>query len=805
MMYNQSLRVWNFLLIFFLFCVTTLHAQTPITGIVVDAQSGEALPFVNLLVNGTPHSGTTTDMDGYFELPPTEEVAEQLNLSYVGYKDQSYNLKSLTLPLRLTLQKTSTDLGEVVVVAGENPAYRLIRLAAAHRQQHNPERIPQYACEIYHKMRMYDQHNAPTIDEQGDSLIYYTLLETVSNLIFQAPDLHKETVLATRWSGFKQPDFVTAVAEIQPLGFHRPNILILDREYFNPIGYGSIQHYEFRLEDTLYQGIDTIYTLRFFPRKHSNVDALEGALQINTNGYALQSVWARPAQRQKINMVIEQQYNFVNGQYWFPTQSNFEIEIAPRVRDTFTIQGRRYYSNIVFDTTFKNRDFGWTKVALSDLVHERDSSYWKHYRRPPITPKEKKTYEVIDEAAKRIPINAIANSINEWEDQRIQLGLVSVNYTQFFESSLYEKFRIGANLYTSYKWSPYVTVGGYVAYGFGDQAWKHGASLTMRPKPMQDIGFQISYFDDVIEPAAIVQNFHSLSKKVLPNQNFLRRNMLSQMDRVQEVEISAYARFNRHLKGRIFGNWSHRRPLYDYAYQRTPDALPSSDFTFTRVGVQLRFAYKEALIQMGSTNLSLRNRYPVVYLSYTHGIKGVLSGHFDYQKLLLGVETSFFVKGLGRTSALVQAGWIGGEAPYCMLFNGRGSFENGRAFIVGNTFQTMRPNEFVNRQFAYAFIKHDFGSLLFRTKHFQPKLRLYQAVGFGWLNDATHHIDIPAQDMRHGYFESGLVIADILRLPMFNFGYFGLGGGAFMRYGAYSLSPAVLDNIVFKMDMSISF
>ena len=800
-----------FLLWSFLLSISTgLTAQSSTKGLVIDRQTGAPLPFVNLIINGDAHWGTTSDVDGYFELPHRTEPIRELRLSYVGYEPYTYEVDTLHQPMILTLRKVSTALNEIVVVAGENPAYRLIRLAQAHRQEHNPEWVPNYTCDVYHKMLVYNQRrNAPEkIRRMGvDTSIYYSLLETASTVRYKSFDLYQEDILAARCAGLKNPGLITIMGELQPFGFHRANIVILDREYFNPIAGGSIAEYEFRLEDTLYQGVDTVYTIQFFPRKRSNVDALEGVLQINTNGYALQSIRARPAahvQDQKVEMAIEQQYAYINGQHWFPTQHNFEIQIAPHRKDTFILQGKKYFSNVVFDSTLRRRDFGWNKVMVHDLAYERDSSYWSQYRPTPLTDKELRTYAIIDRFAAKTPLNFIINSINEWEEQRLQLGLVSINMTQLMESNLYEQFRLGFNLYTSYLWSPYVTVGGYGAYGFGDQKWKYGASLTLRPKPLREMGFQISYMDDLLEPAAIVQNHHSSSKKVLPLQSFLRRNMLSQMDWVQEIEISAFARLSRHLVGRVFANWSHLRPTYEYAYQRRPDEEPWSDFTFARFGAQLRFAYREALIQSGQTNLSLQNRYPIVYLSYTRSMEGVLSGQFDYHKLLLGAEYNFFTKGLGRTRGLLQTGWIGGEAPYSMLFNGRGSFEQGRAFVVRNTFQTMRPNEFVSRHFVYAFLQHDFGSLLFRTRLFQPKLRIHQAMGFGWLPDAERHINLPASDMSLGYWESGVVITDILRIPIFNYGFVGFGGGAFVRYGPYRLGNQLMDNVVFKLDMSVS-
>ena len=274
------------------------------------------------------------------------------------------------------------------------------------------------------------------------------------------------------------------------------------------------------------------------------------------------------------------------------------------------------------------------------------------------------------------------------------------------------------------------------------------------------------------------------------------------MDRVEEIEISAYTRFARHFKGRIFGNWSYRQPLYDYTYQRDEETL--SSFRLARMGVQLRFSYKERLVQMGSTNLALTNRYPTIYFSYTKSFEGFMDGQFDYHKFLLGIESSFFVKGFGRTSGLLQAGMVTGEVPYPMLFNGRGSYQKNRFFLVLNTFQTMGPNEFTNSQFVYGFVEHSFENLLFQLGNFKPQLKLYQAVGIGWLNNTEAHQGLDLKDMRKGYFESGVMLSDIIRLPILNIGYFGLGAGVFVRYGPYANSK-ILDNLVYKIDMTTSF
>jgi hypothetical protein len=790
----------------FIFWNFSSLAQFVVEGSIIDAATKEALPFVNIIFNNNPQLGTTSDIDGHFKLEHHSNLVHA-QLSYVGYQNKNISIEISDQPLFLEIRKTDLALEEIVVVAGENPAYRIIRKVTKNRNLHDPDRIPAYTYDSYNKMRVFDQYNHPRKKEDSDSIksidLYYTMMEIISKTQYIAPDKRQETIIASKVSGFKDPTFVTAISEIQPTSFHKDNFLILDKEYLNPISNGCLKKYEYRLEDTLFQEQDTIYLIRFFPRKNKTFDALKGVLYLNTNGYAIQNVLAEPATRQKIHLKIEQQYTFIDNQKWFPTQLSFEVELAPRKVDTFTLEGKRYISNINLNPDLKPKDFGINKITITDDAHKKDSTFWIKNRIYQLSKKEENTYRILDKIGQKLPLDLLMAMFNELEDERIQLGQISINYTQIFGFNLHEQLRLGLGLYSSYKWNPYFSVGGYFAYGFKDKTWKYGGSITFRPALKKDFGFQISYVNDILEPAAIIQNTHSLSKKVLPVQSFTRRNVLDQMDRTYEVEISGYFRSFRYLRTRIFGNWSYKIPLYDYRFVYNGESMQT--FKFARVGVQFRFAYKEDFVKMGTSNMSLRNRYPVVYLSYTKGIKGFMDGGFDYHKIVGGLQTSFFVKGFGRISCFAQAGWVGGETPYSILFNGRGSYDRWRMFLVKNTFQTMRPNEFLVNSFAYLFIEHSFGSLLFNTAKFKPEVKIYQAIGFGWLDHPEQHQDIVVQDLRNGYFESGIMLSNLIRVPMFNFGYFGLGAGAFVRYGPYYLPTNILDNFAFKIDMTATF
>lgn len=88
--------------------------QQRVSGQVVDADTGEPIPGVNILVRGTA-TGTTTDADGIFEMSvPSLDVT--LLLSYIGYQTMELPLGGQsTLNVRLVPE---TIIGDELIVVG---------------------------------------------------------------------------------------------------------------------------------------------------------------------------------------------------------------------------------------------------------------------------------------------------------------------------------------------------------------------------------------------------------------------------------------------------------------------------------------------------------------------------------------------------------------------------------------------------------------------------------------------------------------------------------------------------------------
>lgn len=89
-------------------------------GVVKDQNTGETLPFANVIVRGTAR-GTTTNIDGFFTLFEVPNDTSILDISYIGYRNLAYRLQpdmdieNLSVPM----VDFGVQLAEVIVQAAK--------------------------------------------------------------------------------------------------------------------------------------------------------------------------------------------------------------------------------------------------------------------------------------------------------------------------------------------------------------------------------------------------------------------------------------------------------------------------------------------------------------------------------------------------------------------------------------------------------------------------------------------------------------------------------------------------------------
>ncbi|MDA9276108.1 TonB-dependent receptor [Flavobacteriaceae bacterium] len=93
----------------------SVYSQTQISGSVMDAGSMEAIPGVNVIIDGT-NIGTVTDFDGNFVINTSQDAPLTLIVSYVGYSAERVSITSANQNVNVSLS-AGQNLEEIIISA----------------------------------------------------------------------------------------------------------------------------------------------------------------------------------------------------------------------------------------------------------------------------------------------------------------------------------------------------------------------------------------------------------------------------------------------------------------------------------------------------------------------------------------------------------------------------------------------------------------------------------------------------------------------------------------------------------------
>jgi hypothetical protein len=146
-----------------------------------------------------------------------------------------------------------------------NPAHRIIELAVTNKPNNNPEQLQSFTYQSYDKIIVtaeelkidstdikQDKITKDSTDAQLNDFLnesYLFITETVAKHKYLKPRLSEDSIIATRSSGFKSPNFALLANSIQPFSFYKDYITLFETDYLNPISKGSTNKYKFRLKE----------------------------------------------------------------------------------------------------------------------------------------------------------------------------------------------------------------------------------------------------------------------------------------------------------------------------------------------------------------------------------------------------------------------------------------------------------------------------------------------------------------------------------------------------------------------------
>lgn len=800
-----------------------VQSQT-ISGKVIDSLKVEPIAFANLVLDDGIR-GTTTDIEGNFTFFIPAGYSGKITISHVSYKKIKLPLAYFTKNRIIRLAPSVTVLGEVVFKAEENPAFRIIRNAAKNKKQHNPDNLNSYQYNSYNKFlikgseptsalkdkitKLKEKPDSAKLSKKDKELLsfdsitnkmHFFMSESVTEKQVMNPGRSKETLIGFRASGFKSPLFANVATDYQPFSFYSDNISLLGKDFLNPISKNSEDRYDFYLTDTTFFDRDTVYVIQFEPRKGKLITGLKGMVSISTDGYAIKNIIAGSADTLALTKIrIQQNYEKVNGK-WFPVQLNTDIDFEEfKIFDShLMVQHRSFIRDIQINPVLKKSSFGDIKVDLTLPKPELNNEMLAKFRTSPLDSKEGQTYVTIDSVMKKF--GWLDKGLEAFATQAWPLGPFEIDLTKIARINSFEGFRLGAGIYTSNRFSKWLRVGGYAAYGFKDERWKYGGEMRFNINLNRDFYLTLSYANDIYETG---YSHEGQNKNLIATNESIRKLLSSQYDRTETYKGEVGYRLMPQIHATAFVSKNQITPTYNY--QLLLNNEPLSSFNISETGVSLRYSTSENYMQLAGKKIFLGREWPLISFTYTKALDLFDAQKFNYSKYDFSARFQFKHRPKGKTRLAIHAGWVDGLAPYGRLYNGRGA-QQVEGVFVDEFFQTMKLYEFTASRYASIFLNHNFGNVFFDTRYSKPELVIYQHAGIGDLENRNNHVSttVEFKPFDKGFIESGLGFNNLIRWKYSNVAYYGLGAAAFYRYGDYQLGKTT-DNLFFRITFNIAF
>ena len=238
---------------------------------VIDSNTRIPLPFVALQsLDSGQSQATTSDVEGRFYWLFYGDSA-QIEARCVGYSRKQIAIGVGDPKPFIALRRSTIDLPEIYVKAGENPAHRIIEEAIKRKKEHDPAFMGAHRCTLYHRfMLTIDTTGRGFTDtigrvSRGDSIFLdssqYELAEFIrardlmlsESLVlrhYPGATQPSDRMLATRTAGIQSPLFAVFSAQMQNFSVYNDPIRLNDIQYYGPLSPGSVRRYRFYLEES---------------------------------------------------------------------------------------------------------------------------------------------------------------------------------------------------------------------------------------------------------------------------------------------------------------------------------------------------------------------------------------------------------------------------------------------------------------------------------------------------------------------------------------------------------------------------
>lgn len=768
---------------------------TKIMGKVVDFETKEPLPFVNVYFKNSP-IGATTDFKGEYHIE-TPNAQDTLYASYVGYQTKGLKVfKSKFQVLDFELVAKEIDLEEVVIKYKGNPAEVILKKIIENKDNNNRDRFDAYQYEAYTKIEIdlnnfsekfkdrklfkkfdfvFDYVDTSTVN--GKAYLPFFLTETISDRYFRkSPKADREIIKASKVSGIENESMLQYLGDlIQNVNIYDNLITLFQKNFVSPIAGFGLSYYRYYLVDSTFVDNKWCYQIMFKPRRKQEL-TFTGEMWVHDTSFAIKKIDMRVADDANINfisdLVIEQEFSRIDGKHWIITKDkmigDFNILVNSKQALGFFGTKTSTYKDFVFNEPKDNEFYSaTTNILVDDEAFERNDEYWNSQRHEELSKDEKIIYHMID-TLKTIPtFNTYVDIVKMIATGYYVIGNFEIGpYMSMYSFNSLEgsRFRFGGR--TSNDFSTKLMLEAHVAYGVRDAVFKYGGGLTYMFSKLPTRSAGIFYKYDIEQ---LGQSFNAFREDFFLASVF-RRNPADKLSMVRELKSNYKHEWFTGFSNTV--NFIHRNVI---AAGTEKFNIPAGDGSVTtkdniitsELRLDTRIAYRERILMGEFERISLGADFPIFELQAAYGVPDLFGGEYEYWRLQLSVSDWFNVWSIGWSKYVVELGRTWGRLPYPLLKIHEG---NETYYFDEYAFNMMNYYEFVSDKYISVYYSHHFLGLFLNRIPLLRKLK-WREVAFikgvvGGLDEKNRSIAlIPGKvfELSKPYFEGGVGVENIFR------------------------------------------
>ncbi|HIE15716.1 MAG TPA: carboxypeptidase-like regulatory domain-containing protein, partial [Bacteroidales bacterium] len=773
-------------------------------GTVTDAQTGDPIPFANVILKGS-HEGTITNSVGKFSIETTL-VSDSIQCMFIGYITQAKKIYPHKFQvINFSLQPEVVTLNAVTIKSkkrGKNFADTLMNKIRKHRKENDINYLDAYQYETYNKIE-FDINNitedfknkktfkkfkfiwnyVDTSTVNGTVYLPFLLIESVSDYYYRkSPKKELEIVKASKISGISNESINQFMGNMYiKINVWNSYIDLFGKGFISPIAKIGQLYYKYYLLDSVKQTHSTMYHIGFRPILKQDY-VFNGDFWVNGQTFGITKLNFSISPHVNLNFInnlkIYQEFSPVGEINMLKKEKlvvDFNLFENPKKSMGFFGRKTTIYRKRIINQPKPENFYNTTNnIIVSNEILATKKQFWDTIRPEALSKHEKQIYTMVD-SIKSMPIfqtyydivNTIFTGHYVWG--KIELG----PYYKTMSNNQVEGWRLRLGGRTSNDFSTKLMLGGYIAYGFTDKRFKGSGDILYLFNTNPRRSFKISAKHDLEQ---LGQSRNALTEDNILS-SILRRIPNNKLSMTDEIKASYEHEWFQGLSNTITLN---HRDLYspsgtNYVYSDGKNDIIKSDILTTDITLKTRFAYHEKFVMGKFIRISLGTNYPIIETYLTLGIKNWWQSDFTYKKLEFFIKHYINLYPFGYSKYMITGGKIWGTLPYPLLK----LHEGNETYLLDNmSFNLMNYYEFVSDQYISLYYSHFFDGFFLNKIPIFKKLKWREVIWakgvIGSLSDNNRNLmeypstlysfnDANNNSIIKPYWEAGIGIENIFK------------------------------------------